>query len=458
MADSRETGALTARLLAVLSRSGPSGSAELCRTLGVSQPTFSRAMASARKDVLVAGRGRNTRYAARRGVADVPAPIPVYELRPPGEAPRRLASLHPVAPAGFFVEFAGDGTGAFHPDLPWFLFDLRPSGFLGRLVPRRHPELGLPPDVRLWSGDHVLRFLTRHGWDQPGAFVLGDEAYRTLLARVESPADAIPASERAARYPEIAADVLAFGDAGSSAAGEQPKFLATRISGDDRVPVLVKFSPPTFDGVGRRVADLLVAEHLALATLRERGIASARTSLLFAGDRQFLEVERFDRDGPAHRRGLVSLLALDAAFVGSDQSSWSASVDRLAALGLVEPAAPEQVRGLECFGGLIGNTDQHFGNLSFTLDGLRVSGLAPVYDMLPVHYAPLSGETLDTAYTLSVPGPEKAGVAAGAIDAAVTFWRAVARDERISPGFRAIAARDAERVAGLRTLVAMLPR
>jgi hypothetical protein len=41
------------------------------------------------------------------------------------------------------------------------------------------------------------------------------------------------------------------------------------------------------------------------------------------------------------------------------------------------------------------NTDMHGGNLSFTMLGSRVVGLAPVYDMLPAQYAGQQGEPLD---------------------------------------------------------------
>jgi hypothetical protein len=207
------------------------------------------------------------------------------------------------------------------------------------------------------------------------------------------------------------------------------------------------------------VADLLVAEHLALESLRALGVAVPRSALLTAGGRRFLEVERFDRAGPFHRRGAVSLHALDAAFVGSDHASWSASVERLVAIGVVpDPEDMDRVRRIETFGRLIGDTDQHFGNLSFLLDGTRVTGLAPAYDVLPMHYGPRAGEVTDAEYPMPSLGTPLAEVAAGAVEAAVGFWRSVAADSRVSRAFRAIAARDAERVAGMRRIAALLPR
>jgi hypothetical protein len=54
-----------------------------------------------------------------------------------------------------------------------------------------------------------------------------------------------------------------------------------------------------------------------LEQLAACGRAASRTDLFQAGGRTFLEVERFDGVGLSGRRGLVSMAALDAEFVGS---------------------------------------------------------------------------------------------------------------------------------------------
>lgn len=56
--------------------------------------------------------------------------------------------------------------------------------------------------------------------------------------------------------------------AGSSAGGEQPKFLAMLAGGQH---VIVKFTPALGSPGGQRWADLLQAEQLASATLQEAG-------------------------------------------------------------------------------------------------------------------------------------------------------------------------------------------
>lgn len=45
---------------------GPLGAPELCRQLGISQPTLSRAVRREGARIVVWGRARATRYAARR--------------------------------------------------------------------------------------------------------------------------------------------------------------------------------------------------------------------------------------------------------------------------------------------------------------------------------------------------------------------------------------------------------
>ena len=434
---------LRQRLLGTLAATGPVGSRELCRRLGISQPTFSRLVRSVGDRLLVFGRGRATRYAARRVVPQISASFPVYEVRPTGEVPRHLLTLYPVEPRGYVASWedaAASGTaGSFHPDLPWFLQDIRPAGFLGRLLARRHENLGYPEDIRFWSSDQVLGFVSRLGWDLPGAFIIGDEAWRRFSAEVDSLKRVVDLPNRGTRYPMLAEQVLQEGPAGSSAAGEQPKFLTTRRSSDALTPVLVKFSPPLGTQVARRVADLLVTEHLVHEELRARGFAVPTSEILVAGHRTFLEVERFDRQGTRHRVGQATLASLDAEFVGSDLTNWETSVGALVRLGKLPAPILERVRWLGWFGRYIGNTDMHFGNLAFLLDGVRPTALAPIYDMLPMCYFPRHQELPPVSIHPPIPTPSEAQLATSALEAANSFWYAASHDKRISADFQQIA-------------------
>ena len=83
------------------------------------------------------------------------------------------------------------------------------------------------------------------------------------------------ANKRAEHHPRLAAQVMAGEPIGSSAGGEQPKF-AVRVDGRD---VLVKFSAASNNAVSQRWRDLLRAEHLALRTLAEHGLAAADSEI-----------------------------------------------------------------------------------------------------------------------------------------------------------------------------------
>lgn len=439
-------------LLVRLSVVGSATAPELFGYLQISQAAFSRLVASFRDRLVIVGRGRATRYAARREVSDVGGPQPLYQVNESGRT-LRLGVLHPILAEGFWVESThGDLTGGFFADLPYFLHELRPQGFLGRQIPRRHAELRLPANIELWSADHCLRYLTSYGWDTVGNWLVGDRALEAYLERVERPANAVSVGEREERYLALSEDALA--DApGSSAGGEQPKFLATLVDqqGGPAKSVLVKFSPPLGDRVGRRLGDLLVVEHLAHRVLHEHGVETASSELFLTGDRMFLEVARFDRTGQGGRRGVLSLLALDSELIGAART-WAQTADQLESGGHINAAARRSIHWAQCFGRLIGNTDMHFGNLSLWTFGTRVLGVAPLYDMLPMLYAPTSGHVTNPAFEPKPVAPPEAEVWDSASHAALDLWLATSRDERVSSEFRAICCGNAGVVESWRKL------
>jgi hypothetical protein len=328
--------------------------------------------------------------------------------------------------------------------------------YLGRLLPRRYPKIRAPADIRLWGSDHVLRFATRYGWNLPGALIVGEEAFRAFMEQAGSPPDRVASDSRAQSYPELASDVLAAGPAGWSAGGEQPKFLATLDEGERLVPVLVKVSPPLTESTAVRTADLLIAEHVAHEILAAAGHPTARSKLLWAGDRLFLEVERFDREGPEHRRGMISLEAVDAEFVGSLER-WTTTTEALVAHGLLSEEDHREVRWRFVFGDLIANTDMHMGNLSLWLDDFTIAGVAPCYDMLPMAYSVRNNEIVPFLFSPRVPSPADADVARSAWETAVLFWQAVADHSHLSVGFREIALNNAQKVAALAPAMSRLP-
>ena len=89
------------------------------------------------------------------------------------------------------------------------------------------------------------------------------------------------------------------------------------------------------------------------------------------------------------------------------------------------------------FGRLIGNSDMHRGNLSFV--PTPVMQLAPVYDMLPMMFAPLpGGELPGVRFAPELPLPSQRQAWHQASKAALAFWQACADDARIGAGFRAV--------------------
>jgi hypothetical protein len=233
---------------------------------------------------------------------------------------------------------------------------------------------------------------------------------------------------------------------GSSAGGEQPKFctlVGNPASCTAGRHVLVKFSPAGDAPTDQRTRDLLVCEHLALQTLLNAGIPAAKTQIVTGAGRVFLEVERFDRTSHAQglgRIGMVSLMVYDAEYVGA-MDNWAATANRMLDRQLLRQGDARTLRLLEAYGVLIANTDRHYGNISLLLqDDDWV--LSPTYDMLPMLYAPVGGELVPRDFAARPLQPTTATLPewAQAKALACTFWAAAAGDERVSDGFRRIAA------------------
>ena len=409
--------------------------AELRARLGVPEGgAFNRLIAAARDDLVVIGKARATRYAWRRRLPGLPAALPLFRLNPAGDIVES-GHLHAIAERAFAVTGAGPGLDGCYPDLPWWLDALRPSGFLGRLIPLGHPTLQRPRDIREGPAEAVLRYLHTEGYDGVGDFIIGEEmATRALQAPPGAP---FAPADRSAHHPRQFEALLTAGATGCGVGGEQPKFLATRLDPAGPQAVIVKASPPLTEAVGRRVADLLRWEALAQTVLHEAGIPAAATTLVEGGGRLFLEVDRFDRTARG-RRGLVSLRALGACH-GGPGTSWTAEA-RFQLTEKVLPAATvERILLLDRFGALIGNTDRHHGNLSFFFEEGRLGALCPVYDMLPMGLAPLGMEARPPRLDLPRPDAHAPALWRQATALALTFWDRAQDTPGIEPAMAALA-------------------
>lgn len=431
---------LSNQLRTQLMARGTLSAGEALEVLSVSQATYSRLIEKMKPSLLIFGKARKTRYALRRTIPAIGAHTALYGITENGR-PLHLGNLHFVEPRGFFLEPKHAGLNETHyPDLPFFLEDLRPSGFLGRLVPRAHPELGAPLDILNWSANDCLRYWTALGWNLVGNLVVGETALQKFLELHQNPQTVVSEPDSPASFPKCALRALEQGNAGSSAGGEQPKF--TIDAKPDEPAALVKFSPKLTNPIGRRVGDLLVCEHLCHEILAAHGFPSAKSKVLDVENQVFLRVERFDRVGALGRRGVISLKALSLEFVGSLES-WTEIGLGLLEAGLIDDKACERIRVLERFGELIGNNDMHAGNLSFHLrDDLRPGELAPIYDMLPMMYFPRQNELMERTYAPKLPIPQEAVTWRQASSMALRFWEQVAQDPRVSAGFRDIASKN----------------
>ena len=451
-------------LRAVLARQAGVSAPELAAQLGVSIPTLHRMLGEVEGTIVITGRARRTRYALRKGVRADMAEIPLYEIDPAGRA-ELLSRVSLVHPEGSWAPLVGSGwpvpteaRDGFWPGLPYPLYDMRPQGYLGRQFARaRHRQLAVSSNPEEWGDEDIAHVLSQTGSDVSGNLILGDRAFeRWQASTLEAPEPIKPRSLGKA-YAALAEQAVAAGVPGSSAAGEFPKFPALReLSGSATPHVLVKFSGADASAAVRRWSDLLVCEHLALqcsATLP--GGKSALSRVVEHAGRTFLEVERFDRHGAFGRSRLISLATLDAALLGAGTTDWTRLAARLGGAKLLADADVQRIEHLWWFGRLIANTDMHTGNLSFVPQSLVPQGsarpnhleLAPLYDMLPMLYAPLpGGEVPARQFEPPLPLPPQRAIWAAACAAAVLFWSHAAADVRIGAAFRRVCAASALRL------------
>lgn len=451
----RET--LHAGILASLA-TGPKSGKELATRLGVSQPTLSRTLTALGEQVVVLGRGRATLYARPRILRGFSGLFPVYRVDEHGTV-RLIGNLQALLGSGFWWQAEDDDSESRYFDqLPWFVQDMRPDGFVGRDFAQRHgAELGLPEKLGEWHDDDVLIALARRGEDHVGNLLIGDESLGRYLRSAAQPPPAIPEAERGERYAELALMALEGDPPGSSAGGEQPKFTALVGGGATSRPVLVKFSPPLAQADGVRWGDLLRCENLALRVVAECGIAAARSQVVTGGGRVFLEVERFDRSGRLGRNPLFSLRAIDGAYVGCG-GDWLRCAAALHRAGVIAADDARRMRWLKVFGDLIANSDMHAGNLSFQRQSAGRYALAPVYDMLPMLYRPVVGELLARTFAPPLPGMETAGVWPEALQGALRFWELAGSETEISAEFRAICRENHTRLRELERMPGVVAR
>ncbi|RAJ98458.1 type II toxin-antitoxin system HipA family toxin YjjJ [Aliidiomarina maris] len=393
---------IAANILLTL-RAGPMSAAEIAAGLRVNATTVSRQLNRLGQRVIKTGAGRSTRWYLPRPLAATQGlhMLPVYRVDLAGTV-SKIAHLYAVYPAeSYLVEYFREGNTDQQPEtivewtyfesLPWWLTDMRPQGFLGRSFANQLRAKGelIDADPRTWSEDQVLSVLAAYPQDSIGNLLVGEQAYQAWLLRSETlPMSDSEAAERA--------ESIARGEHfNSSAQGEQPKFTACRAG----VECIVKFSGrvehTAMDTVANRWADLLQVEALSSKVLNRSlpDIAADNRSFRENG-RTFMASRRFDRTLPGGRVGVISLSSLDAEFVGQANQPWPVIMQALANSNVVTELALVHSKIVWAFGQLIANSDMHLGNLSVLNEVGRPYRLAPIYDMLPMHFAPTSAGDL----------------------------------------------------------------
>jgi hypothetical protein len=423
-----------AELLEVIQRLQPVQVEALQAHFGVSQQTLSRWLKAAGDAVCRMGRTRGARYARTRTAPGLGTGVPVHRVDEEGRI-LRLGTLHFLSDGGSWLERI-DGPGQRFEGRPPFADEMRPQGYMGRGFLQRNEDLTLPSRVENWSDDQVFLALSRRGEDCTGNLILGEESLTRYLAMQ------VTVTERA-RYPERARGSLAEG-AGSSAGGEQPKFAA--YTGDRHV--LVKFADASTGSAGQRWRDLLACEQLALAHVRRAGFETAEAEWFDLGDHRFLEVTRFDRIGRSGRRSLLSLRAIDNEYVGLG-TSWTQVALRLRDERRLSGDDVRRIIWLDTFGQLIGNIDRHLGNVSCFEESPGRFRLAPIYDMLPMLFAPDGAHLVERTFKPATPDANNLAVWGDAARHALAYWDMLVGCADVSEDFR-------QRCAGCRESVAAL--
>ncbi|MHB8255356.1 MAG: hypothetical protein ACYDEV_17135, partial [Acidiferrobacter sp.] len=309
----------------------PIALATLLRTQGVSHPTMWRALRAAGADIASWRVGRALWVAATRP----PGRIPVRQITEEG-AVVSLADLRPLWD-GQWLWSDWRGRPCVFARLPPEIAFLRPEGFLGHALAHRIAPLeGVADNPVYWSDWDVVRVLSEYGEDVPGDLLVGERAHERWWHLAPAP---IPEGARVAYFEERARAALAGEAPGSSAGGEQPKFVGMlRLPNRQAQSVVVKFSPPRGTPVADRWADLLAAEEIALSLWQDAGFPAAVPQIADGPTRRFLVSLRFDRVGATGRRGVLSLGALDDEYFGKRATPWGAAAGRLEAAGMLSSA------------------------------------------------------------------------------------------------------------------------
>ncbi len=399
------------------------GPRELMQGLNVSQPTLSRLIQSMGDEIVVMGKGRSTCYGRPRKVHGQISQFPIYTIDPRGDA---LLHSHLTALQGgqYWLETT-DGTGELHAQIPWFLNDLLLHGYSGRSFAQRYSQaLQVPRKLLDWSTDNRLFAVSQYGFDQTGNLLVGEDSLTRYFADARNSRAPISVDEQPWVYPQLAQKTIAGENDTALVGGEQPKFTACLNESGVPCHMMVKFSPAVDSREARRYADLLICEHLALEAIRSAGHNAARSRVTMAGTQVFLSLKRFDRRGALGRLPAQSLKSVHKR-INAPCDHWIDASLRLERKAMISASDARKLRWLAIFSDLIGNTNQHFNNITLIPHQQDFYILSPAYGIRPTLYEPVAGEIPQRLFTPPAPRNEAAAEQSSAMDAAIFFWKAL---------------------------------
>ena len=411
-------------------------SRELTQGLNISQPTLSRLVQSVGHEIVIMGKGRATCYGLPRKIHQQSSCLPIYAIDPRGDA--HIHGQLTALQGGQYWWEQTDKAGELYPNIPWFIDDLLISGYAARAFAYRHSEqLQAPRRLADWTPEDKLYAASQFGEDQTGNLLIGEDSLARYFSMARDMPPLIELTDRQWQYPQLAQKTLAGELESALVGGEQPKFSVCINDQGTPCHMLVKFSPAVDSNEARRYADLLICEHLALEAVRTAGHNAARSRVIISGNQVFLCLKRFDRRGTLGRLAMVSLKALQLR-TNSPCDSWIDASLRLEKRALISSQDAQKLRWLALFSDLIGNTNQHFKNISLIPHQQNFYILAPIYGIRPTLYEPIAGEIPQRLFTPPSIRNEVATELPSALETAILFWKSAAIDERISEEFRQI--------------------
>ncbi len=196
---------------------GFASSREMQAATGLSQTAVARRIRELGDDVIRLRDGRAVTYAATCNAFGGSNKLPLSMVDAHGNTVL-VAYVRPLTNGGFFLEpeagmpsllLGGRGNGLYD-DLPFFLYDSAPQGFMGRQIARELASQSdvFPDDPRHWNTNHIGRYLLSNGDDLPGNLKFGEQALFSVRRRPVAVADK--------DYPSLADGVMAGEIPGSS--------------------------------------------------------------------------------------------------------------------------------------------------------------------------------------------------------------------------------------------------